>query len=135
MPSEEHAKRRGPGRNLPAAIAVGVGLGAVLIVAVFVLPQAFPVVAAVAMVLAVLIGGQGAYRGTILPLQADFYDETSPGRVAAEATRLLGHVEPRGRPREVPPTTRTARRLLVAAGRRHAPRIHGRGDRRRGVLR
>lgn len=54
VPSEEHAKRRGPGRNLPAAIAVGVGLGAVLIVAVFVLPQAFPVVAAVAMVLAML---------------------------------------------------------------------------------
>ncbi|GAA4530711.1 phosphatidate cytidylyltransferase [Brachybacterium paraconglomeratum] len=54
VPTEEHAKRRGPGRNLPAAIAVGVALGAVLIVAVFVVPQAFPVVAAVAMVLAVL---------------------------------------------------------------------------------
>jgi phosphatidate cytidylyltransferase len=50
----EHAKRRGAGRNLPAAIAVGVGLGALLIVAVFVVPQAFAVVAAVAMVLAVL---------------------------------------------------------------------------------
>lgn len=54
VPTEEHAKRRGPGRNLPAAIGVGVGLGAVLMVAVFVVPQAFPVVAAVAMVLAVL---------------------------------------------------------------------------------
>ncbi|HJG92206.1 MAG TPA: phosphatidate cytidylyltransferase, partial [Brachybacterium massiliense] len=50
----ERARRRGPGRNLPAAIAVGVGLGALLMVAVFVLPQAFPVVAAIAMVLAVL---------------------------------------------------------------------------------
>ncbi|MGP9537809.1 phosphatidate cytidylyltransferase [Brachybacterium sp. AOP43-C2-M15] len=50
----EHAKRRGAGRNLPAAIAVGVGLGSVLILAVFVVPQAFPVIAAVAMVLAVL---------------------------------------------------------------------------------
>ena len=50
----ERARRRGAGRNLPAAIAVGVGLGALLMVAVFVLPQAFPVVAAIAMVLAVL---------------------------------------------------------------------------------
>lgn len=50
----EHAKRRGAGRNLPAAIAVGVGLGGLLIVAVFVVPQAFPVVAAIAMALAVL---------------------------------------------------------------------------------
>jgi len=50
----EHAKRRGAGRNLPAAIAVGAGLGGLLIVAVFVVPVAFPVVAAIAMVLAVL---------------------------------------------------------------------------------
>lgn len=50
----EHAKRRGAGRNLPAAIAVGAGLGGILILAVFVVPQAFPVVAAVAMVIAVI---------------------------------------------------------------------------------
>ncbi|WP_233190834.1 MULTISPECIES: phosphatidate cytidylyltransferase [unclassified Brachybacterium] len=47
-------RRRGPGRNLPAAIAVGLGLLALLLASLFVLPQAFPVVAAIAMVLAVL---------------------------------------------------------------------------------
>ncbi|ATG52579.1 phosphatidate cytidylyltransferase [Brachybacterium vulturis] len=50
----EHAKRRGAGRNLPAAIAVGAGLAALLVVAVFVVPQAFAVLAAIAMVIAVL---------------------------------------------------------------------------------
>jgi len=34
-----------------------------------------------------------AGRGKILPLQADFYDEAAPAHVAAEATRLLGHVD------------------------------------------
>lgn len=47
-------RRRGPGRNLPAAIAVGLGLLVLLLASLFVLPQAFPVVAAIAMVLAVL---------------------------------------------------------------------------------
>ena len=49
-----HAKRRGPGRNLPAAIAVGLGLGGMLLGSVFVVPQAFPVVVAVALALGVL---------------------------------------------------------------------------------
>jgi 3-oxoacyl-[acyl-carrier protein] reductase len=31
--------------------------------------------------------------GKIIPLEADFYDEDSPERVAAEAQRLLGHVD------------------------------------------
>ena len=53
-PPEEHAKRRGAGRNLPAAIAVGAALLILLVGAVFVVPQAFPVVAAIAMSLAVL---------------------------------------------------------------------------------
>jgi phosphatidate cytidylyltransferase len=53
-PDPEHAKRRGPGRNLPAAITVGVVLVLVLLGSVLVLPQVFPVVAAIAMVAAVL---------------------------------------------------------------------------------
>ena len=32
-------------------------------------------------------------RGKILPLAADFYDDGAPERVAAEAQRLLGHVD------------------------------------------
>ncbi|MGO1684052.1 MAG: phosphatidate cytidylyltransferase [Brachybacterium sp.] len=71
-PVQERAKRRGPGRNLPAAVGVGVGLGAVLIIAVFVVPQAFPVVAAIAMVLAVLeltrALAQGGLRLPAVPL-------------------------------------------------------------------
>src|ERR1700733_4802098 len=31
--------------------------------------------------------------GEIIPLAADFYDEDAPERVAAEARRLLGHVD------------------------------------------
>jgi phosphatidate cytidylyltransferase len=54
VPEGEHAKRRGPGRNLPAAIAVGAALVVLLLVSVLVVPQAFPVVAAIAMVAAVL---------------------------------------------------------------------------------
>ena len=54
VPEAEHAKRRGPGRNLPAAIAVGAALVVLLLVSVLVVPQAFPVVAAIAMVAAVL---------------------------------------------------------------------------------
>ncbi|MDN5899615.1 MAG: phosphatidate cytidylyltransferase [Brachybacterium sp.] len=50
----EHAKRRGAGRNLPAAIAVGAGLAALMFVTVFVVPQTFAVLAAIAMVIAVL---------------------------------------------------------------------------------
>lgn len=54
VPEPERAKRRGPGRNLPAAIAVGAALVVVLVLSVLVVPQAFPVVAAIAMVAAVL---------------------------------------------------------------------------------
>ncbi len=55
MPAEEgKAKRRGAGRNLPAAIAVGLALVGVLVLAVLVVPQAFPVVAAITMSLAML---------------------------------------------------------------------------------
>jgi len=54
VPEAAHAKRRGPGRNLPAAIAVGAALVVLLLVSVLVVPQAFPVVAAIAMVAAVL---------------------------------------------------------------------------------
>jgi 3-oxoacyl-[acyl-carrier protein] reductase len=32
-------------------------------------------------------------RGKVIPLKADFYDEDAPERVAAEARRLLGHVD------------------------------------------
>jgi len=32
-------------------------------------------------------------KGKIIPLAADFYDEDAPERVAAEALRLLGHVD------------------------------------------
>jgi 3-oxoacyl-[acyl-carrier protein] reductase len=32
-------------------------------------------------------------RGKIVPLKADFYEADSPERVAAEATRLVGHVD------------------------------------------
>lgn len=48
------AKRRGPGRNLPAAIAVGVALGGVFLAALFLVPQAFPALVAIVIVLAVL---------------------------------------------------------------------------------
>ena len=47
-------KRRGPGRNLGAAITVGLGLGALLLVSLFVLPRAFPLVVAIALSLGVL---------------------------------------------------------------------------------
>jgi 3-oxoacyl-[acyl-carrier protein] reductase len=32
-------------------------------------------------------------RGKVIPLEADFYDEDAPARVASEALRLLGHVD------------------------------------------
>ena len=68
----EHAKRRGAGRNLPAAIGVGVGLAALLFVTLFAVPQAFAVLAAVAMVIAVLevtrALGQGGLRLPQVPL-------------------------------------------------------------------
>lgn len=71
-PDPEHAKRRGPGRNLPAAIAVGLALGAVVLLAVFVVPQAFPVLVAIVMVLAVLelirALGEGDLRVPAVPL-------------------------------------------------------------------
>jgi len=37
------------------------------------------------------VAGRG--RGKIIPLAADFYDEDASERVAAEARRLLGHVD------------------------------------------
>jgi 3-oxoacyl-[acyl-carrier protein] reductase len=37
------------------------------------------------------LAGRG--RGKVIPLKADFYDPDSPERVAAEAARLLGHVD------------------------------------------
>jgi len=37
--------------------------------------------------------GKGGARGKIIPLAADFYHEDAPERVAAEAQRLLGHVD------------------------------------------
>lgn len=37
------------------------------------------------------VSGKG--KGEIIPLAADFYDEDAPERVAAEAKRLLGHVD------------------------------------------
>jgi 3-oxoacyl-[acyl-carrier protein] reductase len=37
------------------------------------------------------VAGRG--RGKIIPLAADFYDQDAPERVAAEAERLLGHVD------------------------------------------
>ncbi|WP_114855249.1 phosphatidate cytidylyltransferase [Brachybacterium sp. YJGR34] len=68
----EPPARRGPGRNLPAAIGVGVGLGAIVLAAVFVVPRAFPVVVAVAMVLAMLeitrALAQGGLRVPAMPL-------------------------------------------------------------------
>jgi 3-oxoacyl-[acyl-carrier protein] reductase len=41
--------------------------------------------------IAAAVAGKG--RGKIIPLAADFYDEDAPARVAAEALRLLGHVD------------------------------------------
>ncbi|MFC7373930.1 phosphatidate cytidylyltransferase [Brachybacterium sp. GCM10030267] len=66
------AKRRGAGRDLPAAILVGLGLGAALLASLFVVPQAFPVLVAVTMVLAVLeltrALAQGGLRVAAVPL-------------------------------------------------------------------
>jgi 3-oxoacyl-[acyl-carrier protein] reductase len=39
------------------------------------------------------LAGEVKGAGKIIPLQADFYDQDAPGRVAAEAERLLGHVD------------------------------------------
>lgn len=44
-------KRRGPGRNLPAAITVGVLLVGALLLSLFVVPAAFPVLVGIALVL------------------------------------------------------------------------------------
>ncbi|MEE1649170.1 phosphatidate cytidylyltransferase [Brachybacterium sp. J144] len=67
-----HAKRRGPGRNLPAAIAVGLALAGVLLGALFLFPPAFPVLVGVIMVLAVLeltrALGHGGLRVPAVPL-------------------------------------------------------------------
>ncbi|MCW1805211.1 phosphatidate cytidylyltransferase [Brachybacterium squillarum] len=69
---KEAPKRRGPGRNLPAAIAVGLVLVAVVLVSLFVVPQAFPVLVGIAMVLAglelVRALGEGGLRVPPVPL-------------------------------------------------------------------
>jgi 3-oxoacyl-[acyl-carrier protein] reductase len=39
------------------------------------------------------LAGEVTGRGKIIPLAADFYDPDTPERVAAEARRLLGHVD------------------------------------------
>ncbi|WP_227488217.1 phosphatidate cytidylyltransferase [Brachybacterium subflavum] len=53
-PGAPAAKRRGPGRDLRAAIPVGIGLVGVLLVCLFVVPVVFPAFIALALVLAVL---------------------------------------------------------------------------------
>jgi phosphatidate cytidylyltransferase len=53
-PAPQQPARRGPGRNLKAAIGVGVLLGAAIVVFLFVIPWAFPLFVGLALVLAVL---------------------------------------------------------------------------------
>lgn len=64
--------KRGPGRNLPAAIGVGVGLVALLLGSLLVVPAAFPVVVGLAMVLGILEAtralSEGGLRVPSLPL-------------------------------------------------------------------
>lgn len=68
----EHAKRRGAGRNLKAAILVGLGLGGLLLASVFVWPVMFPAVVAVGLVLGVLevvrALASGGLRVPLMPL-------------------------------------------------------------------
>lgn len=69
---EGHAKRRGPGRDLRAAISVGVALCLVLLASILVVPLLFPVLVAVALCLALLeltrALGQGGLHVPTLPL-------------------------------------------------------------------
>lgn len=71
-PAPEHAKRRGPGRDLKAAITVGAALGGLLLVALFVWPSLFPGVVAIGLVLGVLelvrALSLGGMRVPLLPL-------------------------------------------------------------------
>jgi phosphatidate cytidylyltransferase len=64
--------RRGPGRDLRAAILVGVGLGALLLICLFVVPITFPAFVALALVLAVLeltrALAAGGMRVPVLPV-------------------------------------------------------------------
>lgn len=64
--------RRGPGRDLPAAIAVGLALGGLLLLSLFVLPVLFPGVVALGIVLGVLeltrALGQGGLRIPAMPV-------------------------------------------------------------------
>ena len=56
------------GRNLPSAVGIGLGLGALIVASLFVVRQVFAVVAAVAAVIAVLeIAGALAGRAIIIP--------------------------------------------------------------------
>ncbi|EWS81193.1 CDP-diglyceride synthetase [Brachybacterium phenoliresistens] len=70
--AESHGARRGPGRNLPAAIGVGLGLGAVVLGTLFLLPAALPAVVAVGIVLGVLeltrALGQGGLQVPAMPV-------------------------------------------------------------------
>ncbi|PWH07048.1 phosphatidate cytidylyltransferase [Brachybacterium endophyticum] len=53
-PRRGRPARRGPGRDLRAAILVGLGLGALLLIVLFLIPVVFPAFIALALVLAVL---------------------------------------------------------------------------------
>lgn len=70
--SDGHAKRRGPGRNLKAAIPVGFGLGLVLLAAILLVPVLFPALVAVGLCLGLLevtrALGQGGLRVPTVPL-------------------------------------------------------------------
>lgn len=71
-PDQPPPRRRGPGRNLPAAITVGVALIAVVLLSLFVVPFVFPVLVGAAMMLAVLelvrALGEGGMRIPPIPL-------------------------------------------------------------------
>ena len=71
-PDQPPPRRRGPGRNLPAAITVGVALIAVVLLSLFVVPFVFPVLVGAAMMLAVLelvrALGEGGMRIPPVPL-------------------------------------------------------------------
>lgn len=85
-PPVEHApKRRGPGRNLPAAIAVGVGLLGALVVCLFVVPAAFPWLAALALAL-------GSYEGVRAMAGGGLHVPLVPVLVGAVGMVISSHV-------------------------------------------
>lgn len=71
-PPTSAPRRRGPGRNLPAAIGVGLALGAALLVSLFVVPVAFPVLIAIALGLGTIEATRalatGGVRVPVVPL-------------------------------------------------------------------